>query len=75
MGRRRGTAHFPFAAKPFQAKASNGALELGVDPVGEFSICLLRRPEGTLNDPSSFAQGDCIVTFRRASLAVGTTVT
>ena len=70
------TAHFTFAAKPFQAKGvDNGALKLGVDPVGEFSIYLQRRPEGTFDDPASFARGDCIATFRRASLVVGTTVT
>ena len=69
------TAHFTFAARPFQAKGvDNGALKLGVDPVGEFSIYLQRRPEGTFDDPASFARGDCIATFRRASLVVGTTV-
>lgn len=70
------TAHFTFAARPFQAKGvDNGALQLGVDPVGEFSIYLQRRPAGTFDDPASFARGDCIATFRRASLVVGTTVT
>ncbi|TKR29524.1 hypothetical protein FCE95_15435 [Luteimonas gilva] len=69
------TAHFTFAAKPFQAKAVvNGALKLGLDPVGEFSLYLQRRPAGDFGDPASFAQGECIATFRRASLAVGTTV-
>lgn len=71
-----GTAHFTFAAKPFQAHGvDNGGLQLGVDPVGEFSLYLQRRPEGTFDDPASFAAGECIATFRRASLVVGTTVT
>ena len=71
-----GTAHFTFAARPFQAHGvGNGGLQLGIDPVGEFSIYLQRRPEGTFDDPASFARGDCIATFRRASLVVGTTVT
>ncbi len=68
-------AHFTFAAQPFRAKsAANGALKLGLDPVGEFSIYLQRRPAGDFGDPASFAQGERIATFRRASLAVGTTV-
>ncbi len=71
-----GTAHFTFAAEPFQARdVDNGGLALGVDPVGEFSIYLQRRPEGTFDDPDSFARGERIATFRRASLVVGTTVT
>ncbi|WP_026872787.1 hypothetical protein [Inquilinus limosus] len=70
------TAHFTFAARPFQARGvGNGALQLGVDPVGEFSLYLQRRPAGTFDDPASFAQGECIATFRRTSLVVGTTVT
>jgi hypothetical protein len=69
------TAHFTFAAKPFKAhEASNGALSLGLDPVGEFSLYLQRRPAGTFDDPASFAHGECIATFRRTSLVVGTTV-
>ena len=68
-------AHFTFAARPFKAHAvANGALTLGLDPVGEFSLYLQRRPAATFDDPASFAQGECIATFRRASLAVGTTV-
>jgi hypothetical protein len=69
------TAHFTFAARPFQARGvTNGSLSLGVDPVGEFSLYLQRRPTGTFDDPASFAQGHCIATFRRTSLVVGTTV-
>lgn len=69
------TAHFTFAAKPFTAKEiNNGALSLGLDPVGEFSLYLQRRPAGSFDDPASFAQGECIATFRRASLVVGATV-
>ncbi|MDX8465839.1 hypothetical protein RFM26_09110 [Mesorhizobium sp. VK23B] len=69
------TAHFTFAARPFNAQEiDNGVLSLGLDPVGEFSLYLQRRPMGKFDDPASFEQGECIATFRRASLAVGTTV-
>ena len=69
------TAHFTFAARPFKAHdVDNGALSLGVDPVGEFSLYLQRRPAGTFDDPASFALGECIATFRRTTLVVGTTV-
>ncbi len=69
------TAHFTFAAKPFKADAVvNGGLSLGLDPVGEFSLYLQRRPAGTFDDPASFADGERIATFRRTSLVVGTTV-
>jgi len=69
------TAHFTFAAQPFKASGvSNGTLSLGLDPVGEFSLYLQRRPAGTFDDPASFAKGECIATFRRTSLVVGTTV-
>jgi hypothetical protein len=68
------TAHFTFAAQPFKAAAlKNGALQLGLDPVGEFSLYLQRRPASTFDDPGSFARGECIGTFRRTSLVVGTT--
>ncbi|MGN7736046.1 hypothetical protein [Rhizobiales bacterium] len=68
------TAHFTFAAKPFKAQAAaNGVLSLGLDPVGEFSLYLQRKPAGTFDDPTSFAKGECIATFRRTSLVVGTT--
>jgi len=69
------TAHFTFAAKPFKSDAvGNGTLSLGLDPIGEFSLYLQRRPAGTFDDPASFAQGECIATFRRTSLVMGTTV-
>ncbi|MCK3779607.1 hypothetical protein MZK49_23205 [Ensifer sesbaniae] len=69
------TAHFTFAAKPFKAQGmANGALSLGLDPVGEFSVYLQRKPRGTFDDPASFAEGECIATFRRTSLVVGTTL-
>ncbi|KGM35274.1 hypothetical protein [Inquilinus limosus] len=74
--RSEGTAHFTFAAEPFQAHGvGNGGLQLGVDPVGSFSLYLQREPAGTFDDPDSFARGERIATFRRASLVVGTTVT
>ena len=42
--------------------------------LGEFSLYLQRKPVSTFDDPSSFAKGECIATFRRTSLVVGTTV-
>lgn len=69
------TAHFTFAAEPFAAKTvDNGALQLSLDPVGAFSLYLQRRPAASFDDPASFARGERIATFRRTSLAVGTTV-
>lgn len=69
------TAYFTFAAEPFKAEyIENGSLTLGLDPVGSFSLYLQRRPAGTFDDPASFAQGERIATFRRATLVVGTTV-
>lgn len=69
------TAHFTFAATPFKAGGLiNGALSLALDPVGEFSVYLQRKPAGDFGDPASFAAGECIATFRRTSLVMGTTV-
>ncbi|ASG20365.1 hypothetical protein [Nitrospirillum viridazoti] len=69
------TAHFTFAARPFKAaQIDNGVLTLGLDPVGEFSLYLQRRPAATFDKPASFMEGERIATFRRTSLAVGTTV-
>ena len=69
------SAHFTFAATPFKADGiDNGALSLGLDPVGEFSLYLQRAPAASFADPTSFAKGECIATFRRTSLVVGTTV-
>lgn len=69
------TAHFTFAARPLKAReVGNGALSLGLDPVGEFSLYLQRRPAGSFDDPASFAHGECIASFRRTSLVVVTTV-
>lgn len=70
-----GSAYFTFAAEPFTATDfMNGALKLGLDSVGGFSVYLQREPCGTFDDPSSFARGECIATFERVSVVVGTTV-
>ena len=69
------TAHFTFSAIPFFAHTvTNGALSLGLDTIGEFSVYLQHTPAGDFHDPLSFARGDCIGTFRRTSCVVGTTV-
>ena len=69
------SAHLTFAAKPFVPHgASNDALAIGLDPVGEFSVYLQRTPAGNFDTPLSFAQGECVATFRRVGLVVGTTL-
>ena len=72
--RRRDDGALHLRRRPFKAAGQNGTLSLGLDPVGEFSLYLQRRPAGTFDDPASFAKGECIATFRRTSLVVGTTV-
>src|SRR5438445_8678001 len=68
-------AYLTFAAQPFVASgASNDALAIGIDPVGEFFVYLQRTPVGNFDVPSSFAQGERIATFRRIGLVVGTTL-
>jgi hypothetical protein len=69
------TAHFTFAAEPFKAcGVTNGVLGLSLDPVGEFSVYLQRAPAGDFNHPLSFAEGQRIARFRRASVVMGTAV-
>ena len=69
------SAHLTFAAQPFTpCGASNDALAIGLDPVGEFSVYLQQTPAGNFDTPSSFAQGECIATFRRVGIVVGTTL-
>lgn len=50
------------------------SLRLNCQPAGEFSLYLQREPSANFDDAASFANGECIATFRRASRAVGTTV-
>ena len=69
------TAHFTFAARPFTDRPlSNGSLSLAIDAEGEFSLYLQRTPAGDFGRPASFAEGECIATFRRTSLVVDTTL-
>lgn len=69
------TAHFTFAAQPFSATTvPNGALKLGLDPVGSFAVFFQEQPAGNFDDPQTFAQGKRIATFRRTTMVVGTTV-
>jgi hypothetical protein len=68
-------AHFTFSSEPFTATTfENGALTLGLDPIGTFNVYLQRKPAGNFDDPSSFASGECIATFRRVSVVVAITV-
>jgi hypothetical protein len=69
------SAHFTFAAQPFQARSvQNGPLQLALDPASDFSIYLQQEPAGDFADPQSFARGECIATLRRTSVVAGTTV-
>ena len=69
------SAHFTFAAEPFVATGlQNGALNLALDPVGEFSVYLQRTPSGNFERPETFACGERIARFRRASVVVGTSL-
>jgi hypothetical protein len=68
-------AHLTFAAKPFPPRgATNDALAIGLDPVGEFSVYLQSVPGGNFDTPLSFARGERVATFRRIGLAVGSTL-
>jgi len=68
-------ARFTFAAQPFAAPHhANGDLSLSLDPAGEFSIYLQRRPQADFDRPESFAAGERIATFRRVGLVVTTTI-
>lgn len=69
------TAHFTFAATPFHDHGvTNGSLSLAIDAEGRFSVYLQRRPAGDFGRPASFAEGECIATFRRTTLVVDTTL-
>jgi len=66
-------APLTFLSAPFTAHdVQNGSLKLGVDKAGAFSVFL--NETWTYDDPMSFAGGECIATFERVSMVVGTTV-
>ncbi|HEX7182053.1 MAG TPA: hypothetical protein VF756_09435 [Thermoanaerobaculia bacterium] len=69
------TARLTFRSEPFQAKpVTNGNIGIGLDTVGGFS--LYYNPEGgaSFDDPDSFSRGQCVATFRRASVVMGATI-
>lgn len=69
------SAHFTFSTVPFTAKtAHNGLLDIALDPTGTFSIFFNEEPCATFDDPSSFAQGQCIATFERVSVVAGVSI-
>lgn len=73
--RSEGMAHLTFLADPFTAKkVDNGGLSVGIDPVGEFGVYLNPQPGATFDHPKSFGAGIEVARFRRASIAVGTTI-
>lgn len=64
--------HLTFSAQPFQAKTMmNGDLKISIDPVGEFSIYYQQEQRAHYDDPTSFELGECVATFRRASIVAG----
>lgn len=66
-------APLTFLSEPFQAmNIENGTLKLGIDTAGSFSVYL--NADASYDDPSSFARGECVATFRRVSIVVGTQV-
>ena len=70
-----GTAYLTFLAKPFTAKPlTNGDLAIGIDPVGDFSVYLNAQPAASFDDPATFGTGVEIARFRRASIAMGSSV-
>lgn len=63
-------ARFTFSAEPFDAPpVDNGGLSIGLDERGTFSLYLRERGDGaSFDDPSSFAAGLCVATFRRVAI-------
>ena len=63
------TALFTFASAPFGASTvPNGALSIGIDMRGAFSLYLRDEPGASFDDANSFAAGRCIGTFERMSI-------
>jgi hypothetical protein len=66
-------APLTFLSEPFRAHDfENGTLKLGIDTVGAFSVYV--NDDATYDDPASFGRGECVATFERVSMVVGTTV-
>lgn len=70
------TARFTFLSKPFASHTlANGALNIGIDARGTFSVYLRETGGASFDDPNSFAEGHCIATFARVSLVATTETT
>ncbi|MDB4952125.1 MAG: hypothetical protein JWM27_4774 [Gemmatimonadetes bacterium] len=68
-------AYFTFRSTPFTATlVPNGAISIGLDPVGEFSVYLNAQPAGDFGKPDSFSGGTLVATFRRVGVVMGVTV-
>lgn len=68
------TALLTFRSTPFKSRPfTNGGLSLGLDPVGEFTLYLRKKPGASFDVPDSFSDGTPIATFRRASVVPGGT--
>jgi hypothetical protein len=59
-------AHFTFFSEPFTiTRLQNGPLAIAYDSVGIFSLFYQRHPGADFTEPTSFAQGQRIASFRR----------
>lgn len=69
------TALFTFHAEPWRASSvDNGDLSLSLAPPGDFTLYYNEAAGADFDDPSSFARGVPIATFRRAEQVVTTTL-
>jgi hypothetical protein len=69
------TAYFTFSAEPFTTSTiNNGGLALGIDDTGAFSVFYDEHPgKANFDDPTSFARGQRVATFRRTHIVAGVT--
>lgn len=66
-----GSAHFTFFSEPFTIMpVQGGPLSISRDTVGSFYLFYQRSPQGDFTEPTSFAQGKRIASFRRPFMVV-----
>lgn len=66
-----GSAHFTFFSEPFTiSRLQKGPLAIAHDSVGIFSLFYQRRPQADFAEPTSFAQGQRIASFKRPFMVV-----
>jgi hypothetical protein len=65
------SAHFTFFSEPFLlSRVQAGPLSISRDTVGSFYLFYQRQPQGDFTEPTSFAQGQRIASFRRPFMVV-----